>query len=576
MLPLICSTLRHQRVTRTNDDAHATSSSDTMSQQDERDRVSRRRVLQAAASIVPLHVGTRVSAALARLGMPGTTRQSGDDLLALGARDAVAHIRNGDITAEAYVAQLLKHYEAHKDLNVANAIDPARVLEAARAVDRSRGRGRQLGPAAGLPFAVKDQISVAGLPATGGNGALKGYVPKRHAIVVERLVAAGAIPFCKTSLPDMNVVDGLMHQISSHSNSFGAVHNPYDPTRIPGGSSGGNGAILAARIVPAALGLDTNGSIRCPSAFCGVTGLRPSTYTIENAIEGTSRKRYSDDGLVIPPARRLDTIGPMARTVSDVAFLDTLITREAVPAMNLRAARIAVPRPDYWDRDDVDPGVADIVQQALAKLRDAGCTLVEIDLDGEVRSIVGTIFQPTPAAVFAGDGMDAPQPTSLTMAAWLRENAPNVTVEQMYGDRPIRDAKRSLPTAEEQVRALNEAARRYAEVYRSHNVMAIAFPTVPIVATPIRPGGPKEPLGELLTIKGKQIEEGRVVAQNLFMAPRVGAPALSIPAGLSQGLPVGLELDALPGDDSKLLGLGVAIQSVIGRIPPPSFERSQR
>src|SRR5262245_65066219 len=79
---------------------------------------------------------------------------------------------------------------------------------------------------------------------------------------------------------------------------FGAVHNPYDPTRIPGGSSGGSGAILAARIVPAALGLDTNGSVRCPSAFCGVTGLRPSTYTIENAIKGTSRKRYSDEGLV--------------------------------------------------------------------------------------------------------------------------------------------------------------------------------------------------------------------------------------------------------------------------------------
>jgi Asp-tRNA(Asn)/Glu-tRNA(Gln) amidotransferase A subunit family amidase len=174
--------------------------------------------------------------------MAGTTHQRGDDLLALGARDAVARIRNGDITAEAYVAQLLKQYDAHKDLNVANAIDGARVLEAARAVDRSRARGARLGPAAGLPFAVKDQISVAGYPTTGGNGALKGYIPKRHAVVVARVVATGGIPFCMTSLPDMNVVDGLMHQISAHSESFGAVHNPYDPTRIPGGSSGGDGA----------------------------------------------------------------------------------------------------------------------------------------------------------------------------------------------------------------------------------------------------------------------------------------------------------------------------------------------
>jgi mandelamide amidase len=522
-----------------------------------------------AASIVPLHVGTRVADALARLGMAGTARPQDDGLLALGAREAAARIRNGEMTAESYVARLLREYEARKGLNVANAIDPARVLEAARAVDRARARGARLGPAAGLPFAVKDQISVAGYPTTGGNGALRGYIPKRHAAVVERLVAAGGIPFCMTSLPDMTVVDGLMHQISSHSKSFEAVRNPYDPTRIPGGSSGGSGAILAARIVPAALGLDTNGSIRCPAAFCGVTGLRPSTYTIENAIEGTDRKRYSDDGLVIPPARRLDTIGPMARTVQDVAFLDTLITGAEVPVVDLRAARIAVPGPAYWERNDVDPGVATVVRQAFVKLRDAGCTLVEIDLDGEVRSIVGTIFQPTPASVFAGDGMNAPQPTSLTMAQWLRENAPEVTVEEMYAGRPIRDSRRSFPPPEEQIQVLNEAARRYAEIYRSHDVVAIGFPTVPIVAPPIRPDGPKEPLGELITIKGKQIEEGRVVAQNLFMAPRLGAPALSIPAGLHQGLPIGLELDALPGRDSQLLGLGIAVQEVIGRIPPP-------
>jgi indoleacetamide hydrolase len=544
---------------------------EAMSQQDHTDGVSRRRVLQAAAAIVPLHVGSRIAAALEPLGRAGAVQQSTDPLLALGARDVVARIASGDITAEAYAAQLLKQYGAHKDLNVANAIDTSRVLEAARSVDRLRARGTKLGPAAGMPFAVKDQISVAGYPTTGGNAALKGYIPRHNAVVVERLVAAGAIPFCMTSLPDMNVVDGLMHQISAHSESFGAVHNPYDPTRIPGGSSGGSGAALAARIVPAALGLDTNGSIRCPSAFCGVAGLRPSSYTIENAIKGTNRKRYSDDGIVIPPARRLDTIGPMARTVSDVAFLDTLITGESVPSVNLRTARIAVPRPDYWERDDVDPGVADVVRDAFAKLRDAGCTLVEIDLDGEVRSIVGTIFQPTPASVFAGDGMNAPQPTSLTMAQWLRDNAPDVTVEQMYRNRPIRDGKRSLPSAEEQLRVLNDAARRYADVYRSHNVQAIAFPTVPILAPPLRPGGPKEPLGELMTIKGKQIEEGRVVAQNLFMAPRLGAAALSLPVGLSLGLPVGLELDALPGNDSTLLGLGIAVQAVIGRIPPASL-----
>jgi len=130
---------------------------------------------------------------------------------------------------------------------------------------------------------------------------------------------------------------------------------------------------------------------------------------------------------------------------------------------------------------------------------------------------------------------------------------------------------RSFAPPEEQIKALNEAAQRYAEVYRSHGVLAIAYPTVPTIAPRVLPDGPKEPLGDLVTIRGTQIEEGRLVAQNLFMAPRFGAPALSLPAGLSQGLPVGIELDALPGNDSRLLGLGVAVEAAIGRIPPPSF-----
>jgi Amidase len=123
-----------------------------------------------------------------------------------------------------------------------------------------------------------------------------------------------------TTLPDMTVDDGLMHQASPSSDSFGAVRNPYDPTHIPGGSCGGSGAILVARIVPAALGTDANGTIRCPSAFCGVTGLRHSTFAIENAIRGTNRKACPDEGLLPPPLDRVYTIGPMARTATDVAF----------------------------------------------------------------------------------------------------------------------------------------------------------------------------------------------------------------------------------------------------------------
>jgi indoleacetamide hydrolase len=526
-------------------------------QQDWRTRLTRRHFIKAVAGAAPFAVRSLETAA----------RTS---LLELGARDAVERIRRGELKTEAYIAELLKQYKAHKGLNLVTSINEVRVLEAARLIDRARARGARLGLAAGLPFAVKDQIEVKGYPATCGNKALKGYLPKRNAVVVEQLVAAGAIPFCMTTLPDMVVDDGLMHQASPYSDSFGAVHNPYYPARVAGGSSGGSGAILAARIVPAALGADANGSIRCPAAFCGVSGLRPSTFTIENALRGTARKRYSDQGLLPPPLGRLYTIGPMARTVADVAFLDTLITGEPVPAVDLRTVRIGVPRPDYWEQEIVDPAVAAVIQQAFARLRDAGCRLVEIDLGGEVMSIIGPFENPTPAAVIAEMGLTAPMSASERMTQWLREHAPTLSLKMMYGGRPMPDElPTKLPPVDEQIRILTGASRQYAEVYRAHGIAAIAFPTIPIVAMPIRHGGPKEPFGETVTINGRQAEEGKVLMRNLFLAPRIGGAGLSLPVGLARGLPVGLELDTLPGHDSELLGLGVAIEKVVGRIPPP-------
>jgi mandelamide amidase len=505
------------------------------------------------------------------------SRPQPSDLHQLGAREAVERIRDGSLKTEAYVARLIEQSRAYGDLNAINWISEARVLEAARAVDQSRARGDRLPALAGLPVAIKDQILVAGYPSTGGNGALKGHIPRRNAAVVDTLVQAGAIPFCMAACPDMTVIDGLMHQVFSHSPSFGAVRNAYDRTRGPGGSSGGNGALLAARIVPAALGEDTNGSIRLPSAWSGTAGLRPSTFTLENALQGTSRKRYSDDGLMLPPSGRLDTIGPMARTVADVAFLDAAITGEVAPQVDPRSIRIAIPSPEYWEWESVDEGVAKVMQEAFVKLREAGCQLVELDFNRDVRAIVGTIDNQAPVTIIGALGLNAPPIYSdENMAKWLRENAPDVTVDQMYGSRPKRGLQfqpPKLPPVEEQRRIISEGARRYAEVFRSRNVTAIAFPTVPIPAIPLHPGGPKEPLGETYTNRGRQLVQGKVILENLFVAPRMGAAGLSLPAGMTNGLPVGLELDALPGNDRMLLGIGVAIEKILGPIPPPRLNQ---
>ncbi len=142
----------------------------------------------------------------------------------------------------------------------------------------------------------------------------------------------------------------LAAQEDSYSPAYGVVRNPYAPDRMAGGSSGGNGVVLASRMVPAALGEDTNGSVRVPAVFYGVAALRPS------------HKRYSDDGFIIS-ATRLDTIGPMARTVADVAFLDELITGEPTPLIAIKGVRIAIPRSDFWDRKWGDPNVASVLSQ---------------------------------------------------------------------------------------------------------------------------------------------------------------------------------------------------------------------
>ena len=459
--------------------------------------------------------------------------------------------------AEFYASELLKQYNAHKDLNAVVTIDEARVLEAARALDQARARGDRLGPISGLPFVVKDQIDVAGYPTTAGNAALIGYVPEQSAPVVDTMVNKGGVVFAKTNLPDMVVGGNLAAAAASSNPFFGPVRNPYDPTRIPGGSSGGTAAAIAARMVPAGLGEDTGGSVRFPAAFCVLAGLRPSTFTPMNVVSrDAAPKRYPDAGIV-PPPRLLETIGPMARTVADVAFLDTVITGEPVPPTSLPEVRIGIPRTDYWDNELIDHGVAETIQAAFSRLRDAGAQLIEIDFNAILRLDEG------------GRLSDAARMPRGDFGEWLAQNLPGVTQEDLYSDRDRPTSRAGQPqlSTEERVEILTTAASYYADVFESSGLAAIAFPTIPIPAPPINPDG--ETLGQKTLVNGKLVDQIAAIIPNIFFGPRLGAPGLVIPAGLTEGLPVGLELEGLAGDDSRLLGLGIAVENVLGPIPPP-------
>src|SRR6476620_3683308 len=287
-------------------------------------------------------------------------------LFELGVRGAANALRNGELTAEALAEALVARCAA-SPLNTFISLEADHLRAAARAADQRRRRGERLGPLHGVPLALKDNINTADFPTTAGTPALAAHRPKRNAPIVQRLLDAGAIVFGKTNLQE------LAWGPTNNNAAFGPARNPYDPIRIPGGSSGGTGAAVAARLAPAGLGTDTGGSIRVPASLSGVVSLRPTTL------------RWPQAGIV-PISHTRDTAGPMARCVADCALIDGIVTGGPTEVASARpdGLRIGVPRGHFWE--DLDDEVERILEPVLGQLRDAGAVLVEGDV-GDVAAL---------------------------------------------------------------------------------------------------------------------------------------------------------------------------------------------
>jgi mandelamide amidase len=210
----------------------------------------------------------------------------------LGAVEAVAAVRSGDVKAEDYARALLDRAAALQGLNAFRTLDPQMVLESARAADQKRASGAPLGSLHGLPIPVKDSANTKALPTSNGTRALKDFRPKEDAAILKPLFAQGAILMGKTNIHE------LSYGHTTNNLAFGPTRNPYDTSRVPGGSSGGSAAAVAAHMAPLTVAEDTFGSIRIPASFCGIVGLRPSVG------------RYPGAGLM-PIAPRWDTAGPL-------------------------------------------------------------------------------------------------------------------------------------------------------------------------------------------------------------------------------------------------------------------------
>ena len=297
-------------------------------------------------------------------------------LVAGGARAIAGDIAAGRVSAVEVCREALDRIAyVNPSLNAFNLIAEEHALERAAGVDRLRGTGAALGPMAGVPIAVKDNMCVRGMRTTASSRILDTFIPPYDATVISKLEQAGAVIVGKTNC------DEFAMGSSNENSAYGPVRNPWAGDRTPGGSSGGSAAAVAASCVGLALGSDTGGSIRQPAAFCGVTGLKP-TYG-----------RVSRYGL-LAFASSLDQIGPLTRNVADAALalsilsgadpMDSTAAREAVPDFaaalngNARGVRIGVPR--AFVSEGVDPSVLAAFDEALSALRATGATLVDIEL----------------------------------------------------------------------------------------------------------------------------------------------------------------------------------------------------
>jgi aspartyl-tRNA(Asn)/glutamyl-tRNA(Gln) amidotransferase subunit A len=459
-----------------------------------------------------------------------------------------------ELSCEDVAAAYLSRMAAHNgELNVFLHIDEERTLAQARALD---GAGRS--GMSGVPIAYKDLLCIRDVPTTAGSRVLEGYRPPYTATVVRRCQAEGLVELGKTNM------DEFAMGSSTENSAYGATRNPWDRERVPGGSSGGSAAAVAASMAPLSLGTDTGGSIRQPAALCGVVGMKPTYGAVS---------RYG----VVAFASSLDQVGPFARTVRDCA----LALRVIAGPDTCDSTCIGPPEPiELPERDDlrgvrvgaisldgiggVEPGVRASYEAALETARGLGAELVEASLE----------FSLTPHAL-AAYYLIAPAEASANLARYdgvrygLRVNGDDVF--EMY------DATRRVGFGREVKRRCLIGAYAlsagyydayYGQAQRVRTLIrrdfARAFERCDLLLTPTSPTVAFR-LGELVD------DPLAMYACDLFTLPvnLSGLPAISLPCGLSEGLPVGLHLAGPAFSENRLLAAAHALEGAFAFDPRP-------
>jgi aspartyl-tRNA(Asn)/glutamyl-tRNA(Gln) amidotransferase subunit A len=411
----------------------------------------------------------------------------------------------------------------------------------------------------GIPLAVKDVIGTKGIPTTAGSKILEGYVPVYDATVVTRCKARGLRVLGKTN------TDEFAMGSSTENSAFGPTRNPWDPTRVPGGSGGGSAAAVAAGLAPWALGSDTGGSIKQPAALCGNVGLRPTYGTVS---------RYG----VVAFASSLDQVGPVARNVRDCALLYSILAGrdpcdsttvdlpdavELPESDSLKGLRVGVPT-EFTEHEAIEPGVRAAVQRTIELCRELGADVGECSLPLSLEYGVPCYYLIAPAEASSNlaryDGVRfgyrSPHVRD-RLEMYMR------TRDEGFGDEP----KRRILVGTYALSAgyydayYGQAQKVRTVLIREH---AAAFERFDVLLTPTSPTVAFE-------LGAKSANPLAMYLNDLLTIPScmAGLPGLNVPCGLSEGLPVGVQLIGRQFSENTLFRVGYALEQAIGFDPVP-------
>src|SRR4051812_34914371 len=487
------------------------------------------------------------------------------DLTRMTAAELAALVAGGEVAAvEVAQAHLDRITEVDPDINAFLHVDTSGALEAAKAVDAARANGTVLGPLAGVPLAMKDVVVTKDLPTTAGSRILEGWRPPYDATITERIKSAGIVMLGKTNM------DEFAMGSSTENSAYGPTHNPWDLSRIPGGSSGGSSAAVAAHEAPLSIGTDTGSSIRQPAAVTGIVGHKP-TYG------GVSR--YG----LIAFSSSLDQAGPFGRTVLDTALLHEVIAgydpcdstsidapvppvvaaaREGAAAGSLAGVRVGVVR--ELGGEGYQPGVLAAYDAAVATLGDLGAEIVEVSCPHfEYALAAYYLIAPSECssnlarfdAVRYGLRVGDDGANSLEEVMSLTREAgfgPEVKRRIMIGTYALSSGYYEAYYGQAQkVRTL--IARDFAAAFERADVLV--SPSTPVVAFGI----------------GEVVDPLTMYRNDLCTLPAslAGTPAISVPCGLSEGLPVGLQIMAPALADDRCYRVAAAYEAAAGTLTIP-------